>query len=61
MALEWLLSNPEEPTEAEVPPAAEAPTAEIASSFPEATEQPQASSSRAQVRHKTQPLHLYAI
>lgn len=48
MALEWLLSNPEEPTEDEPAQPAEAPAAEIAHSFPKAGEQEQASTSKGQ-------------
>lgn len=49
MALEWLLSNPEEPSEAITEAPAAPPATEIAQSFPDMPEQPEASDSKPQV------------
>ena len=52
MALEWLLSNPEEPPEPmseAAPTASPKPEVEIAQSFPAETNQPEASNSKSQV------------
>lgn len=50
MALEWLLSNPEEPTDAVAAQPVEAPAADIALSFPETADSEHASTSKAWIR-----------